>query len=140
MVVRKITIFLYLVFWVVGCAAQRSPCHSFVECPESKYSWNATLPNLEEMKVLEQKGMPYLLKATPPYYPREAWGNRVEGMVVIKFDVTPEGSPENITVLTSIPEGVFDKAGVEAMKNSIYSETEKGAPGFQRRFTWSVSM
>ncbi|MBD2860339.1 TonB family protein [Spongiibacter sp. KMU-158] len=135
---RNGMIAIFLVILMVGCASQ-PPCHSFSVCPEIKFSWTPTQPSPEKKRELEETGMPYVLKATPPYYPRAAWDNNVEGMVVMAFDVTPEGKPINIVVVTSIPKGVFDAAGVEALENSIYTKTENGAAGFHRKFTWSIS-
>ena len=45
-----------------------------------------------------------------PKYPLDALMNNVEGYVVLLFDVNANGSPENIRVIDSKPEGVFVKS------------------------------
>ncbi|NWG47473.1 MAG: energy transducer TonB [Alphaproteobacteria bacterium] len=51
-----------------------------------------------------------------PVYPRGAERRGIEGYVVVKFTVTPEGQVADINVVESSPEGVFDEAAVQAVE------------------------
>ncbi|WP_286235093.1 M56 family metallopeptidase [Thalassotalea sediminis] len=56
----------------------------------------------------------------PPAYPEKAAHENIEGAVVMKFDVTPSGSVENIEVMTGEPAYVFDSAAIAALKQWKY--------------------
>jgi protein TonB len=49
-----------------------------------------------------------------PIYPRRAQSRGIEGYVVVEFVVTKTGSVRNPTVLEAKPEGVFDRAAIDA--------------------------
>ena len=55
------------------------------------------------------------IEIVQPRYPREAALNGVEGSVKIKFDLNTLGTPKNIRVLKSEPEGVFDEDALKAI-------------------------
>lgn len=55
------------------------------------------------------------IKRVEPDYPLNAARFRAEGLVVLKFDVPPDGEPTNIEVLQSIPPHVFDRSATKAM-------------------------
>lgn len=56
----------------------------------------------------------------PPHYPSEAARDRIEGHVVMLFDLNEDGTTGNIRVIDSFPEGVFDKAGIKALERWVY--------------------
>ena len=129
---------LLLAAFLGGCAAPYKTCHSFSECPHSLYSWKPTANDPSALKQADIDGIPYLLEGTPPYYPKDAWDQKIEGELTLQYDVSPDGKPTNIVVVDSQPEGVFDQAGIEALQYSKYTITPEGATGFERRFTWAV--
>ena len=55
-----------------------------------------------------------------PEYPEEAIKNGVHGWVRFQYDLTPKGKPKNIKITESHPVGMFDQAGVNALKKWLY--------------------
>ncbi|NDV19834.1 TonB family protein [Pseudodesulfovibrio sp. JC047] len=64
----------------------------------------------------EVDDIPQVVRSIPPVYPYAAKRNRVEGKVVVRLLVTAKGTPEHLSIESSTPEGVFDKAAVNAAK------------------------
>ena len=52
---------------------------------------------------------------TPPQYPYQATRRRIEGWVRVSFLVTETGSVEDVVLLESEPEGIFDRAALRAV-------------------------
>lgn len=52
---------------------------------------------------------------TPPQYPYQATRRRIEGWVRVSFLVTKTGSVEDVVLLESEPEGIFDRAALRAV-------------------------
>ncbi len=52
---------------------------------------------------------------TPPQYPYQATRRRIEGWVRVSFLVTASGDVEDVVVLESEPEGMFDRAALRAV-------------------------
>ncbi|VUD68177.1 Regulatory protein BlaR1 [Thalassocella blandensis] len=75
----------------------------------------ATL-NVSELRV--QGFIPQKMKT--PNYPRGALLDSVEGFVQIEFDISLEGVVENIRVLASNPQGVFEPNVIAAIQASRY--------------------
>lgn len=123
-----------------GCGSQPSApqCHDYDACPEMLYSWKPTPADPKQHIEADARGIPYVLEATPPVYPKEAWDKSIEGEATFGFDVSPEGKPINIVVVRSQPPGVFDEAGIKAVELSRYTLTKHGAVGYERTFTWSI--
>lgn len=70
-----------------------------------------------------------LQETSNPTYPIYAVRNKIEGYVEMTFDISKSGEPINISVLKSIPEGVFDKAAIKALSNWRYApKIENGVP------------
>ena len=55
-----------------------------------------------------------------PTYPEDAAKANTEGFVVLQFDITETGATDNVTVVKSSPEGVFDKSASSALKRWQY--------------------
>mgnify|MGYP000633632841 CR=1 FL=1 len=53
---------------------------------------------------------------TQPRYPRKAAMNFVSGFVEFELTVKANGKAANITVVKSVPEGVFEKEALKAIK------------------------
>lgn len=61
-----------------------------------------------------------------PKYPVEAAQNNQEGSVILQFDIAKDGTTENIQVLESFPQKVFDKTAITALKQWIYKPRIQG--------------
>jgi protein TonB len=68
-----------------------------------------------------------------PKYPDEALAEHTSGSVELEFTVTPEGKVDDVTVLSSEPRNVFDRAARSAIARSRYKPVLRdGAPIAQR--------
>lgn len=61
-----------------------------------------------------------------PKYPIEAAKNNQEGAVILQFDIAKDGSTDNIQVIESFPQHVFDKVSVTALKQWTYKPRVQG--------------
>ena len=61
-----------------------------------------------------------------PRYPIKAVEARIEGYVVAEFDIQPDGRVQNIEIVKSMPEQVFDKTSVRALQQWVYSPSATG--------------
>ena len=62
-----------------------------------------------------------------PVYPHAAVEGNVEGWVALKFGITKRGTVENILVIESSPEGIFDESAKNALSKWRYSPHETDA-------------
>lgn len=78
-----------------------------------------------------------VIAAAQPEYPLEAARNQTSGYVVVAFTVAADGSVQDPHVVSSSPRGVFDRAGIQAVRRSKYEPAMKGgqpvASNLQRR-------
>lgn len=74
--------------------------------------WQPT--NVKVVKVNENSG-PIPSVRVEPTYPQAALRRGIEGFVDIMFDISSKGSTENIRIVGSQPQGVFDKAAIKAI-------------------------
>ncbi|HET6725638.1 MAG TPA: TonB family protein [Gammaproteobacteria bacterium] len=78
------------------------------------------------------------ITAITPYYPKSALKNGVEGRVTLEFTIASNGKAEDIEVLRSSPAGVFDKAAIKALSNSVFKPAsgESGPKATRATFTY----
>lgn len=70
-----------------------------------------------------------VLKQDPPLYPASALNKRIEGWVILSFVVNELGSTEDIFIVDSSIEGLFEEAAIEAVEKWIYDPaTWNGRP------------
>ena len=62
-----------------------------------------------------------------PRYPIQAAKDKIEGSVVLKFDIMADGSVMNISVVKSVPAAIFDKESRRALKQWKYKASANGA-------------
>ncbi|MEP1446374.1 MAG: M56 family metallopeptidase [Paraglaciecola sp.] len=93
----------------------------------STFLAGVALANLAEMphKIDNPETAP-LITRVEPKYPVEAAQNNQEGSVILQFDIGKDGSTENIKVLESFPQQVFDKVSVTALKQWVYKPRIQG--------------
>jgi len=78
-----------------------------------------------------------------PMYPRAAAQNRIEGWVLLQFNITTSGAVEKARVIDSRPANIFDKAALSAIKKWKYKPMiVDGAPvetrGVQVKLTFKL--
>lgn len=59
---------------------------------------------------------PTPVKITPPFYPEKMARRRVEGWVIMEFDIDASGKPLNIVVQDSSPKGAFEREALKAIE------------------------
>ena len=65
-------------------------------------------------------GVPVAQYLVTAKYPPRALSRGVEGWVDIRFDVSAQGTTENVQVFASSPEGVFEKSALDAARRWRY--------------------
>ncbi|WP_370981120.1 energy transducer TonB [Agaribacterium sp. ZY112] len=79
-----------------------------------------------------------------PRYPQKAIRRNLEGWVLLQFDVNKRGEPENIQVVSSQPEGIFDSAAKNAVSRWRYQPLvdDEGQPAtfraMRKRITFKL--
>lgn len=61
-----------------------------------------------------------------PRYPIKAVEERREGSVLLKYDITPKGTVNNVSVVKSIPDDIFNKEAKTALKQWEYKPSDNG--------------
>lgn len=65
-----------------------------------------------------------LISKETPTYPKKAVREKLSGYVVMSFAIDKYGTPVDISVEQSQPEGVFDKSAVKALEQWQYSRSK----------------
>ena len=73
-----------------------------------------------------------------PPYPIRAMKKGIQGYVEFGFDVGVDGQPINIEVLVSNPPGVFEKAGMLALREWRYCPSHYGRRDEVRTLLWRL--
>lgn len=89
--------------------------------------WNAPLGS-DAVGILESRGIGAegFVEVVPistrkPNVPELAWKNKINGWVLVAFNVTPDGRTRNIRVLDANPRGVFEEKVIAAVEDWLYS-------------------
>jgi protein TonB len=94
-------------------------------------------PPQTEFDIGQVDKLPQVISRIRPIYPPEAKQKNIEGVVVVKFMVTTEGTVENVSVLKAKPQGHFEKAATEAVKRWRF---QPGTIGEEPVNTWMTAM
>jgi len=62
-----------------------------------------------------------------PPYPRRAFNSGRQGWVIMRLDVSASGETENVEVERSLPDGLFENASRQAVKNWTFQPPQAGA-------------
>ena len=78
-----------------------------------------------------------------PIYPRRAQSRGIEGYVIVEFTVTTNGSVKDPIVVEASPEGIFDRAAMEAAskfkyKPRVVDGTATEVAGVQNKITFQI--
>jgi protein TonB len=74
-----------------------------------------------------------------PRFPRQALVEGLEGYVRFEFDINEKGSPENIRIVQSEPEEVFDKHAFVAFKQWVFKVKKlNGVPVRQEHIVYTL--
>lgn len=83
-----------------------------------KVANTSVAPKVSENR--QYSGNPTPISRNRPEYPRRALDMRLEGYVVAMFDVTSEGRVENIRIIETQPNNIFNRSVISAMKTWKY--------------------
>jgi TonB family protein len=78
-------------------------------------------------------------ESTPPIYPQQALRDKVEGFVIVEFNVEADGQVTDPKVIEASPEGVFDDSAVEAIKYSKFEPSNSRYEGHKIKLYFSFS-
>ena len=67
-----------------------------------------------------------------PVYPLKAAQNNISGSVVLQFDITADGSTENVKVITAQPQLTFDQVSVAALEQWKYKPKIMGGKALKQ--------
>ena len=84
----------------------------------------ATLPDKTAKSTEINMAQPVM--RIDPTYPAEAAKQGREGSVIMRFDITESGATDNITVVDSFPDGVFDESAKAALAQWEYKPRIQG--------------
>lgn len=70
------------------------------------------------------------VRVEEPEYPGRAFARGLQGWVVLRLDVDPEGRPRRVRVLEAQPGGVFERAARRTVRNWRFAPP--GEPGLER--------
>jgi len=78
-----------------------------------------------------------------PIYPRRAQSRGIEGYVIVEFTVTKNGSVKDPAVVEAQPEGIFDRAAMDAAlkfkyKPRVVDGTPMEVAGVQNKITFQI--
>ncbi|NVJ59468.1 MAG: energy transducer TonB [Gammaproteobacteria bacterium] len=78
-----------------------------------------------------------------PIYPRRALQRGIEGFVIVEFTVTPQGTVVDPSVVQAEPEGIFDRAAMDAAmkfkyKPRVIDGKAVSVPGVQNQITFKM--
>jgi protein TonB len=94
-------------------------------------------PPQTEFDIGQVDKLPQVISRIRPVYPPMAKQKNIEGVVVVKFMVTTEGTVENVSVLKAKPQGHFEKAAMDAVKKWKF---QPGTIGEEPVNTWMTAM
>ncbi|WP_444893987.1 energy transducer TonB [Microbulbifer sp. TRSA001] len=126
----------FLAITFSGCTSNSvsfSGCTSYEQCPKMIYSLKASDESREAAK---QKGEPVPLFSTPPIYPLQAVEEKIEGFVVVEFNVDVDGQVTDPKVVNSNPAGVFDESALAAVMHTRYEPLDQKYYGYGMKYNF----
>lgn len=78
-----------------------------------------------------------LVEREAPSYPRAAQRREIEGHVVVRYNVTPEGVIDGVEVVEASPAGVFERSVMRALESWRYAAATETTQGVERRFDFN---
>jgi len=103
----------------------------------STIAWAQPMPLDDESMKTESRLQPKM--RIDPRYPIKAAHDGIEGSVVMRFDVEPNGTVSDVKVIKSIPAKVFDKEASNALAQWLYSKSKTGQNGLLVQIDFSLS-
>lgn len=80
-----------------------------------------------------------LVEAEAPEFPRAAERREIEGHVVVRYNVSAEGTVSDVEVVEATPAGIFERAVMRALENWRYVAAAEPTEGVERRFDFAFA-
>ncbi len=80
-----------------------------------------------------------LVEAEAPEFPRAAERRGIEGHVVVRYNVAPDGAVADVEVVEATPAGVFERAVMRALESWRYASAAEATEGVERRFDFAFA-
>ena len=80
-----------------------------------------------------------IAEAEAPEFPRAAERRQIEGHVVVRYNVTPDGVVADVEVVEATPAGIFERSVMRALENWRYVAAAEPTEGVERRFDFAFS-
>jgi len=94
------------------------------------YSWAGHSVESEESAKASQEKVkaiqPQAVMRIAPKYPLQAAKQRIEGSVLLKYDITPAGQVINVSVIKATPEQIFNNSASTALSQWEYASSSNG--------------
>ena len=81
---------------------------------------------------------PKAVNIVAPDYPKGAERRKIEGYVLIQFDINPDGSTSNPSVIEAEPAGVFDAAAIQAVAKWKFEASSAGAAETKKKLSFKL--
>jgi protein TonB len=78
-----------------------------------------------------------LVEVEAPAYPRSAERREIEGHVVVRYNVTPDGTVDGVEVVEAAPAGIFERSVMRALESWRYAAAAETTEGVERRFDFN---
>lgn len=72
------------------------------------------------------------IETSAPEYPRGAERRGIEGSVTVSFTIAADGSVTDAEVVAASPQGVFDRAALQAVESWRYEPSDAASEGQTR--------
>jgi protein TonB len=82
---------------------------------------------------------PEIVEAVAPEFPRAAERRGIEGYVVVRYTVSPEGEVADVEVVEATPAGIFERTVMRALEGWRYVAAADATQGVERRFDFAFS-
>ncbi|XBQ16585.1 MAG: energy transducer TonB [Oceanicaulis sp.] len=79
-----------------------------------------------------------VVQSEAPEFPRAAQRREIEGHVVVRYNVSPEGTVSDVEVVEATPAGVFERAVMRALENWRYAAAAE-TTNVEKRFDFAFA-
>lgn len=78
------------------------------------------------------------IKTVAPEYPRGAERRKIEGYVVLEYTISASGDVQDVKVVESTPEGIFEDAAAEAVAQWKFEKTGSPVTNKQTKISFKL--
>ena len=74
----------------------------------------------------------------PPFYPQKAFEQRVQGYVIVEYDILPDGRVVNPRLVEENPEGYFSHSALITVQKYKYENSPHGYKNVKSKLSYAV--